>query len=326
MTLDEIRKTLKEIQDSKTTNAVLYFLLRTANGFQLRKADLEQDAQKELTHKEKLELIAPFQSDDLKIKDLTTSDERREIVYLYNLKPLPPELDYLNTVLKPGSKIEKFDKKTDSLNDLKAMIVAIGDQNHKSSLYKFHFPTNTYHTKGLSIFNAKTGSSRFEKLNEEIVRVGSNYEFISLNGNIYVTNLKILEKFFGYKEATIKSASEHLKKLETRGLISNIEIMEKRISELGDMTFSRKVIRALSHSPVIEKVTNQQILDFVDKHHLLGRKIKLNEQKTQMILDTKTSQNFFMKLLNDDYLKSELTDLEYEAAAKDFVTEEETVE
>jgi len=30
-----------------------------------------------------------------------------------------------------------------------------------------------------------------------------------------------------------------------------------------------------------------------------------------------------MKLLNDDYLKSELTELEYDAAAKDFVMDNE---
>ena len=31
------------------------------------------------------------------------------------------------------------------------------------------------------------------------------------------------------------------------------------------------------------------------------------------------SQNFFMKLLNDDYLKSELTKFEYDADSKDLV-------
>lgn len=319
MTLEIIRDTVTTLKNSPTTNAILYFLLKVGNEYQLKKADLEKDAQAELTAKEKQEIEEPFISEELKLKDLTTSDERRNIVYLYNLNPIPEELSFLLNVLKPNYRAETFNKRTDSLNNLKAMIVAIGDGDKSSSIYKFHFPTNTYHTKGLSIYNAQTGTSRFEKLDKEVVRVGNSYEFINIENKIYVTNLKILERFFGYNDATKKTASENLKKLENRGLIENIDLLEKRITELGDMTFSRKVIRALSHSPVIEKVTNEHILKFVENHKLLGKKIKLNNAKTQMILSTKVSQNYFMKLLNDDYLKSELTELDYEAPSKDFV-------
>lgn len=321
MTLEKIREIVTSLKNSQTTNAILYFLLKVGDEYKLKKADLEREAQVELTAKEKQEIDEPFLSEELKIKDLTTSDERRDIVYLYNLAPIPEELQFLFSVLDSNFRVETFNKREDSLNDLKAMIVAIGDGDNSSSIYKFHFPTNTYHTKGLSIYNAQTGTSRFEKLDKEVVRVGNSYEFINIESQIYVTNLKILEKFFGYKDATKKTASENLKKLEARGLIENIELLEKRITELGDMTFSRKVIRALSHSPVIEKVSNEHILSFVENHKLLGKKIKLNNDKTKMILSTKVSQNYFMKLLNDDYLKSELTDLDYEAPSKDFVDE-----
>jgi hypothetical protein len=321
MSIERIKEVATTLKNNPRTNAVLYFLLKVDQELQLKKADLEREAQVELTEKEKQAIDEPFITEDLILKDLTTSDERRNVVYLYNLAPLPEELEFLLHVLRPDFTAETFDKRTDSLKNLKAMIVAIGDGTTSSSIYKYHFPTNTYHTKGLSIYNAQTGTSRFEKLDKEVIRVGNSFEFINIENNVYVTNLKILEKFFGYKESTKKTAAENLEKLRARNIIEDIELLEKRITELGDMTFSRKVIRALSHSPVIEKVTNEHILSFVEGHHLLGKKIKLNPEKTRMILDTKISQNYFMKLLNDDYLKSELTDLEYEAASKDFVTE-----
>jgi len=293
MTLQQIKDTILHIQKSNTTNSVLYFLLKDKDNLYVKKADLEQDAQNELNQKEREELVEPFSSPELKLKDLTTSDERRDIIYLYNLDQIPEELEYLRSVLKPGVKFDLFDKKRDSLANLKAMVIAIGDEKTAVSVYKYHFPTNTYSTKGLSIFNAQTGTSRFEKLDKEVIRVGRGYEFINVAGNIYVANLKILEKFFGYNESTKKTASENLKKLADRNIIEKIDALANRISELGDMTFARKVIRALSHSPVIEKVTNQQILNFVANHHLLGRHIKLNATKDRMVLDTKTSQNFF---------------------------------
>ena len=82
---------------------------------------------------------------------------------------------------------------------------------------------------------------------------------------------------------------------------------------------NRQVIRAISHSRVLDTVGNDQIIQFIKQHNGLSRKIKINDAETKIILDTKVSQNFFMKLLNDDYLKSELTNFEYDADSKDLV-------
>ena len=41
------------------------------------------------------------------------------------------------------------------------------------------------------------------------------------------------------------------------------------------------------------------------------------------MLDTKTSKQLFIKLLNDDFLTSELTRLYYDSLAKDFIEMED---
>ena len=70
---------------------------------------------------------------------------------------------------------------------------------------------------------------------------------------------------------------------------------------------------------MLDTVGNDQIIQFIKQHNGLSRKIRINDTETKIILDTKVSQNFFMKLLNDDYLKSELTNFEYDADSKDLV-------
>ena len=58
---------------------------------------------------------------------------------------------------------------------------------------------------------------------------------------------------------------------------------------------------------------------FSKTHPAIKNKLKYTTDESQFLLDTKTSKNLFIKLLNDDFLISELTKLHYESLAKDSV-------
>ena len=61
---------------------------------------------------------------------------------------------------------------------------------------------------------------------------------------------------------------------------------------------------------------------FTNTHPALKGSFKYNEDGTKLNLKTKISQNLFLKLLNDDFLQSELTKIFYDSIAKDSVEEE----
>ncbi|HEY3307427.1 MAG TPA: Kiwa anti-phage protein KwaB-like domain-containing protein, partial [Desulfuromonadaceae bacterium] len=65
-----------------------------------------------------------------------------------------------------------------------------------------------------------------------------------------------------------------------------------------------------------------EIISFVGTHPALRGKFKLSEDESQLKLDTKVSQNLFLKLLNDDFLQSQLTRRYYESLAKDDLSTE----
>ena len=58
-------------------------------------------------------------------------------------------------------------------------------------------------------------------------------------------------------------------------------------------------------------------MDFISNHEVLGNEFRLNDDSTKILLDTKKSQNFFLRLMNDDFLHSELTNYDYMTPAKD---------
>ena len=71
------------------------------------------------------------------------------------------------------------------------------------------------------------------------------------------------------------------------------------------------------HSPVLGHIDNQHIVTFTRNHPILRNVIKFSEDGTKIKLTTKKSKRFFLKLLNDDYLTSNLTSIYYDSLAKD---------
>ncbi|OPA94865.1 hypothetical protein BFW87_12455 [Pseudomonas fluorescens] len=318
MSIDALRLTAESLTNDPQTVGIMFFILKEQNTFVSRKVELSADAQRALTVEVKLELSEFFESDYV-LRDLTAVDLRQDAIFRYNLIDYPPQLDAFVETLDTPNAIPDFSHVNDDVTALKAIVVVLGNGNESLSIYKHHYPTNTYRRNGFSLLRAGIAQDRFEKLDQEIIRLSHTVDFIYEGTDVFVTNFKVLERFFGFKEAVKADASVKLATLNVRNLIESIAVLEDRITTQGDVTFARKVIRAISHSRVLDTVINDQIIQFIKQHHSLSKKIKINAAETQIVLDTKISQNFFMKLLNDDYLKSELTQFEYDADSKDLV-------
>ena len=318
MTIEALRLIADNLANDPGTMGIMFFILKEQSTFVTRNVELSADAQRALTAEVKLELREFFENDYV-LRDLTAVDLRQDAIFRYNLLNYPAQLDaFIETLDKPNA-IQHFNHASDEVTALKAIVVVLGNGNESLSIYKHHYPTNTYRRNGFSLLRAGIAQNRFEKLDQEIIRLSHTVDFIYDGTDVFVTNFKVLEKFFGFKEAVKADASTKLATLGARNLIDGIAAMEDRISTQGDVTFARKVVRAISHSRVLDTVINDQIIQFIKQHHSLSKKIKINAAETQIVLDTKISQNFFMKLLNDDYLKSELTQFEYDADSKDLV-------
>ncbi|MCK2113475.1 MULTISPECIES: anti-phage protein KwaB [Pseudomonas] len=318
MSIDALRLTAQTLANDQQTVGIMFFILREQNAFVARKVELSRDAQLALTAELKLELQEFFETDYV-LRDLTAIDLRQDAIFRYNLPNYPSQLEVLKSTLDAPATIADFNHANDSVTNLKAIVVVLGNGNESLAVYKHHYPTNTYRRNGFSLLRAGIAQDRFEKLDQDIIRMGHTIDFIYNGTDVFVTNFKVLEKFFGFKEAVKADATVKLATLTARNIIQDIAVLEERIATHGDLTFARKVIRAISHSRVLDTVPNDQIIQFIKQHHSLSKKIKINALDAQIILDTKVSQNFFMKLLNDDYLKSELTKFEYDADSKDLV-------
>lgn len=312
MTLPELRDSLSFLNSvEEPISLSLYFILETAIGNELKKADVEPDVTTSLLGQFKTYINSKLVNNDtLLFANLTEADDRKNAAYYYDLEEKPDGLLHLSSVLQ-NEEQEKFNFNDYDLNAIKAFVILIGNQNHKISLYKRHYPINYLHRDSvLRIFPAAT---RFEKIDKNILSINESFEFMQIGNDLIILSTKVLEKHFGFEQIIRNAATANL------GIIENSELLED-ISLLNDLStelkYAKKIVRIKSTTPVLSLPTTT-VMSFIQQHPILKKKIRLNADNTKVSLDTKVSQELFIKLLNDDFLKSELTMLLYDSQNKD---------
>jgi hypothetical protein len=145
---------------------------------------------------------------------------------------------------------------------------------------------------------------------------------MQIDDDVIVLNVTTLEKFFGFEDIIRTEATKCLATIEAANLLANMESLREM---LVDVKFARKLMRIRADSPVLG-LPFAKIRGFIRQHPKLRRRIRFNAAGTRISLDTRTSKELFLKLLDDDFLKSDLTDFLYETEKKYLLSNEEAVD
>lgn len=81
------------------------------------------------------------------------------------------------------------------------------------------------------------------------------------------------------------------------------------------LTFAKKLMKA-TKSPVLQ-VPKDELLNKVKTLDYYSKHIKIDETTKKIILSSQKDVREFLKMLNDEILKSELTGNDYESSAKE---------
>ena len=185
-------------------------------------------------------------------------------------------------------------------------------------LFKKHYPVSLIKRDSF-LLGALKSKTRFEKVEgEDILRLNGECQILCINNEIYVLDVDVLEKFMGFTKMIYKAAEATLVELEALHLIEDMEVLR---DDMEDIKFVRKLSRIQKGSPIFSMgISREKIIEFTKNTKELNGKFKYSEDGKTIRLSTKKSKTEFMKLLNDDFLISELTDKYYEINSKDSLT------
>jgi hypothetical protein len=242
---------------------------------------------------------------------LSSADERKNALYYYDLDELPEEMKMMKNVLSNSDELEVFNFNDDSLDEIVAFITIIGNDEHRIVLYKQQYPISLLR-RDKYMLTPVPHRNRLKKVESDILRVDFNFQFCLFDDTIYVSDIDKMEKICSFHTLITNEARKSIEKISSVDILENVEVLE---DELDNVTFARKLTRVYKDSKVLGIVPNKTIVEFTKKHSYFQKNpIKSNGEK--FVLDTKKSKEAFIKLMNDDFLKSELTNYEYESLAK----------
>ncbi|XEC95683.1 anti-phage protein KwaB [Paenibacillus tarimensis] len=318
MSIEELKDQLRIFfQNEEGLLAEVYFILKGTEGTYLRMADIHQDTQKELTTKfiEKVrdDIINKQELNLIKISD---ADDRTNVIYEYDLEETPSELNVISDIIQ-NDNFPHFSFNQDKLNDLKGFVILISNNGQNLVLYKKHYPVELFRKDSGFSLTRLGNNQRFVKLKEDIVRISSYFEFFNFNDTLFINNLNALEKFFGFHDAIKKRAKITLDQIKEYGILENPDELEEMID---DITYSRKLTKVGNSSPVLGRIPTNEVINFVENFPGLQGAFEFNDDRSKIKIGTKKSKQMLIKLLNDDYLHSQLTRQYYDSLAKDAVS------
>lgn len=312
MNLQELRVQLNIINDEVNPIGITVHLIKKNDDETetILKADISVELATELKEIFRITINNKFfNNEELVLRDISSSIETTNSIFYYDLEEFPNKLSSANN-FDPFNDYGNFSFNNDDIESIKAILITIGNADNYFSIYKHVYPVTIVRQDRMLGFLPI--GDRFEKLSSNILQINNSIDFLFANDNLFVNNIKTLSSAYGYNEIIKNQARENITLIQNLDLISNIAELTTFVDNIK---YAKRVLRINANSPVLQ-LAKLRIIEFITNHPKLSTKIRINETNDRIILDTDISKIITIGILNDDYLKSNLTELDYESENK----------
>ena len=254
---------------------------------------------------------------DFVVEDYSTSIKRVDVVHVYDLAE--KRTDEMNKMVEVESIIapEDFDKSRTRIEKINGIYIVIksNDNHHSLTLYKkITNVDKAYVASTFFLFGSQ--DRQFKRQKENMLKVTPSFQMLQVDGSIVLIDLDKLEKPLHLDAILERETARDVKSLGRDLVVRNDHL----INVCKKPSLCKKLRHALSKSKVIKHLedrtlTSAQIITFVETKTTL--KFKYNREKTKFEIKSDSEAVRFIKLMDDDYLMSELTGEKYDSKDKD---------
>ncbi len=317
MNLQELREALNIINDEVNPVGITVHLIKKNDDDTetILKADISFELANELKEIFRVTINSKFfNNEELVLRNISSSIETINSIFYYDLTEFPDKLSSANN-FEPFNEYPDFSFNNDDIESIKAILITIGNADDYFSIYKHVYPVTIVRQDRMLGFLPI--GDRFEKLSSNILQINNSIDFLFANDNLFINNIKTLASAYGYNEIIKNQARNNITLIQDLDLIDNIAEL---INFVDNIKYAKRVLKINANSPVLQ-LAKLRIIEFISNHPKLRMKIRINEANDRILLDTDISKIITIGILNDDYLKSNLTDLDYESESKSEIDE-----
>jgi hypothetical protein len=311
MTLEELHEKLSFLYNENVETHISFYATTPTTSLCLFNIENQfLDELKDLFIKE-IKEVTENQSPNFTLENYSSSTKQLDAIFQYDLQDdLRPEMQLMKDVqaiIEPNLFVINPENSIDQVNGL---YIVIRSANHVISLYKHIFGVDKiYAQKNWFLVHS---NEQFVKQQESMLRISPTFQMLCVDDDIIMTDIQKLERIMDLKAVLTNAAAQHIATIvNAKQLVTRSDLLEEVSNE---PTMAKKLIHAVTVGKVfLKNISNAVIIAFAQKK---GAKLNMSYQGNQFDLTNKAEARRFIKLIDDDYLTSELTKEDYDANQK----------
>ncbi|WP_042706681.1 DUF4868 domain-containing protein [Methanomicrobium mobile] len=308
MDKNELKAKIDEVfVDGKPNGLEIFTVLKEGKQRIMKKFLTTDPLNDRLSDLVKKVIMNNYYSDDIELDVADNiSDNKNDCIYEI---PMTDSYAPFSFIKDYHNILEQYNQK--DLTRLMGFLFRLNFNDNHIWAYQHVYPYALIQRSGNRLFISLSKNNTYEELKGDILSIGSRIDLLIIDDQIFTGNIKLLQSRFGFEQYVRKEAMETINLIVQAGLIKNPKKLLE-FSEKEELTNATKLMKA-KKSPVF-RIEKTELFNRIVHHHIYKSKINIENDEIQLKL--KDDIDNFLKLLNDDFLKSELTQAEYDSVSK----------
>lgn len=306
MELKDVQNKIRTIILSEITPGLKVFAYVKLNEeLQLKKFLIDEKLNKTI-----LKMLVPlveklFLDDSLELDSCDYIADKRKILYEFNQ----------NEKFYPFKLPEAINEITDAFSqeiteNIKGLFFRFNINDDAIWFYQHIYPVRLV-KKSKSILALMNHDNIFTPFKKDLFNIDSRIDLLIINNHIITQNVGLLQREYGF-DAYIRSEAEAtIRLIDSMGIVSDISKLFS-FEDKEKLTNAKKLLRAKT-SPVLAMET-RTLINGLKNHRRYKNIFEFKDDK--IIVNSQKTVNEFVKMLNDDIVRSELTNTDYDSASK----------
>jgi hypothetical protein len=235
--------------------------------------------------------------------------DRQELFYvdLDEAEALAETLDFIESVTEP----EVFTKSEDFADRMALYSIVVEDADGaKAAFYRKHAPKNQL-SRG--VLAQLVDQQHFQELEPRVYLFDEQIDFFSWDGHLFIEGAYNFRLIFDHFERVREEAEQNARQVTDVVPILNDDEFVEACKDQPQMV--SKVAR-VAQKPYLEDVEMDDIRRTIDEFDLDINIVEVNGEEELLFDPSVETRWIILKMLDDDYLGSVMTDRKYEANSK----------
>ena len=306
MTVEQLKASIEQIMFSGKPFGLRFFAcIRVEKKITLKEVQITDDLKHSIAAMLKKAAQVHFLSEETELEPADNISDNKNVLY---------EIEQADSYT-PFSFLEQYKQVSDLYSEqdqdaLAGFAFAVNQNESVIWFYQNIYAANLVKRSRILYAMLSKGST-YTVLDREIVRIEARIDITILGKSIITSKIDLLQKSFGFDEYVKREAHNAISQIADMGLLTDTAKIEDLINK-ARLTNAKRLMK-VKNSPVL-KMDKTVLFYRLSRHPRYKDKFKFQDGK--VVIRTQKEASEFIKMLNDDIVRSELTNQEYDSPSK----------